>query len=426
MKKSGIIFSYLISVFILLSLQPENNAFAQQTDISGRELFIEYRCSRCHTIGRGKFVGPDLANLKEKYTREEVVTWITDTGNIYEKIGKKPVNEGYPPMPPVNVPGKHGERIAEYLLEHRFEERSQDSGTISGNVYNYSQERKRVVGVEVILRAYMGERETEERKTVTDSYGEFTFDKLPWNRSYELSVNYNKAEYTTDKMVFPPDESTIELELPVYEPTDKTGYIAIQQYHIIMDVREDILYAAEVIDLKNTGNRIYTGSSNESLNLENETMVISLPENATNVDLVQGLSRNNLVLRENSIHDTTAIAPGYRRITITYQVPLEDGSVSLNKTMHFMTENVLVLLGGTDGDIDVSGLEKGESVTFREQQYSRWQGGSFEAGDVVSVTVSRPFLQKVLSEKMIPVAVFVILLLAGAVYNLFYRGRKSD
>lgn len=426
MKKSKIIFCYLFSVFILISLQAGNNAHAQQTDVSGRELFIEYRCSRCHTIGRGKFVGPDLANLKEKYTREEVVTWITGTNKIYEKMGKKPVNEGYPPMPPINVPDKHAERITEYLLEHRFEEQKQDRGTITGNVYNYSQERKSEDGVEVILKAYMGDRQMEERKTVTDSHGEFTFDKLPWNRSYEISVNYNKAEYTTDKMVFPPDESSIELELPVYEPTEKTENIVIQHYHIIMDVREDTMYTAEVIDIKNTGNRIYTGTRNESLDINNETMVITLPKNATNVDIVQGLSRNNLVLRDNSIHDTTAIAPGYRRITITYQLSLDGGAVSLKKKLHLRTESVLVLIGGMDGDVDVSGLEKGKPVTFRDQQYSRWQGGSFESGDVVSVSVSRPFLQNVLSEKMIPVAVFVILLLAGAVYNLFYRGRNSD
>lgn len=426
MTNSELLFCYLLSIFLFFQLIPVNSVIAQQTDISGRELFIEYRCARCHTIGRGRFVGPDLINLKNKYSEQEIARWIMDPTVIYNDKGKKPLNKGYPPMPPLNVPENHAYKITEYLLGYEFKDQQDEKGTIAGNVFNYSRDRERVDGVEVILISYMGDREMERQEAVTNSSGEFTFDDLVWNRSYGISVNYKKAEYTTDKMVFPPDETIIELDLPVYEPTDNTDNISIQQHHIIIDVREDVLYAAEIIDLKNTGNRIYTGKNNDGLNLKGQTMVIDLAKNATNIDLVKGLSRNNLILKDNRIHDKTAIAPGYRRIILTYQIPFDKGDLDFDKNLYFRTENMLVLISSTDIKTYVLGLEEGEEVEFHDQKYSRWQGGGFESGDSIKIRISRPFLHDIISAKLIPILVFLLLLLSAIMYNLFYKKKKTD
>ena len=64
---------------------------------TGGELFMENRCSRCHTIGRGRFVGPDLYDISKKYNKEQVNAWILNPEIVYSQTNKKPYNPGYPP-----------------------------------------------------------------------------------------------------------------------------------------------------------------------------------------------------------------------------------------------------------------------------------------------------------------------------------------
>ncbi|MGI9553279.1 MAG: c-type cytochrome, partial [Thermodesulfobacteriota bacterium] len=49
-----------ITVLILFTFFPflKENSYSDES--RGKELFEEKRCVRCHTIGRGQFVGPDL------------------------------------------------------------------------------------------------------------------------------------------------------------------------------------------------------------------------------------------------------------------------------------------------------------------------------------------------------------------------------
>ena len=64
-----------------------------------KENYLQKRCVTCHVVGRGKFVGPDLWNVSKKYNKSDLIQWINNPDQIYEKYGKKPFNNGYPPMP---------------------------------------------------------------------------------------------------------------------------------------------------------------------------------------------------------------------------------------------------------------------------------------------------------------------------------------
>ena len=83
-------------------------------EIRGKELFEEKGCVRCHTIGRGRFVGPDLYNIKDKYSEEEILSWTVDPNIIYNRLNKKPENQGYPPMPNFKVPESTAREITDF------------------------------------------------------------------------------------------------------------------------------------------------------------------------------------------------------------------------------------------------------------------------------------------------------------------------
>ena len=103
MKK---VFKFGFSVFIFLFLLIfQQISVSAQVPSSGEEIFTQGKCVRCHTLGRGRFVGPDLLGVGERYSRDDLIKWAQDPENIYAERKKKPINDGYPPMPPMNLSG---------------------------------------------------------------------------------------------------------------------------------------------------------------------------------------------------------------------------------------------------------------------------------------------------------------------------------
>lgn len=50
----------------------------------GKSLFAARACSGCHTIGRGKMAGPDLAHVTDRRTVEWLKTWLKDPPAMME------------------------------------------------------------------------------------------------------------------------------------------------------------------------------------------------------------------------------------------------------------------------------------------------------------------------------------------------------
>ena len=44
----------------------------------GKSLFTARACNGCHTIGKGRMAGPDLAHVTERRTMEWLTKWLTD------------------------------------------------------------------------------------------------------------------------------------------------------------------------------------------------------------------------------------------------------------------------------------------------------------------------------------------------------------
>ncbi|MFQ5788670.1 MAG: c-type cytochrome, partial [Thermodesulfobacteriota bacterium] len=278
LKKNSILVLFL-TLSVYFSPHPSRvELHAQDKNISsdGKDQFIKNRCVNCHTIGRGRFVGPDLAGISSKYKKDEIKKWIQNPQLIYREMGKMPINDGYPPMPTLQISPTDAEAIADYLfIVKTTPDKYDDGGNIYGRVQNHSTE-KSAEGVELILKAHIGDRVTDEMKIISDSEGNFGFKDLPWDRSYTISLNYKGTEYVTDKMVFFPDEDSKTIDLPIYEPTDKENVLSIEESHMIVQVSEDSIAVADLTVFNNQGKNIYIGKKNIN-NGKRETLRFSLP-----------------------------------------------------------------------------------------------------------------------------------------------------
>lgn len=392
-------------------------------DTMGKELFIENRCVRCHTIGRGRFVGPDLEGVGDRYTREELIKWIENPQAVYQTTGKMPVNEGYPPMPPMDIHPMAAQAIADYLLTIKVRPDTGKGGIITGKVFDKTNDRA-VPGVKITLTAYMGDKETSRTEAATSKDGAFAFASLPWDRSYMVTVEYEGAEYSTDKMVFNPDEDLKTLDLPVYEPTDSSASISISEGHMIVQAVEDGLSIADLSSFENKGDMMYVGSA-DAADGRKETLRFSVPSDAANLNFIHGLSPESVVRTEAGFSDTASVMPGPKRVVFAYTVPLDSGGGTIEKTIEYPTGNFLLLVSKTNEQVSVEGLAGGDVVKIENEDFIRWSGESLAPGHKITIKFVNPTAWKDYI-KWAGIAFLILAVAGGILYSSLARGGRAD
>lgn len=420
-KVTGINLNVMLAIVLIYSLffiapgaiaQPQNHS---TTELSGEELFIQYRCVRCHTIGRGKFVGPDLAGVNARYSDQEIIQWIENPQQIYQTSGKMPLNEGYPPMPPMNVPPDQAESIAEYVAAFKVLQNGAQSGSISGQVLNETLDGP-APEVELTLTSYMGERPTDTKTIKSDEQGNFQFDKLNWDRSYEVTVNYKGAQYATDKMVFFPDEETKILNLPIFEPTIEEDDIEIVESHMIVQSQDGTLSVADLTLFNNKGDNIYVGGK-ELEDGRKESLRYHIPKDAQKLSFIHGINPDDIIETDYGFADTTSIMPGQRRVVYTYDLPPASGTTNFEKTIDYPTENFLLLVSDLERTTEVSGLSGGETTQIQGESFQKWTGTDLKPGHIIKVELKGPAL-KIDYIKWGALGFLVLIVVAGVIYSL--------
>jgi len=427
---------FLISIWILLlpaassvAAQErggaEPSATAQRGEPTGRELFIQSRCVRCHTIGRGRFVGPDLSGLSGRYSRDDVIRWITNPRTMYKKLGRMPVNEGYPPMPPLSVSPANAELIADYVLNFKPPPKNEvkKGGTIRGRMINMTS-KKGVSGAKVELRAYMGDRATDVLTGTTNGEGEFDFDNLAWDRSYAVGVDFNGTQYESLKMVFFPGENAKTLELPVYEPTESSEHVLVPVNHMVLEFGDGVVTVVEIVLFNNKSDDMYVGSLSDD-GKSRRTVEFDVPKGAFDINLLEGLSEDAVVKIPSGIASTSPIMPGTSRVVFSYDLRL-DHDVKIKKTFKYSTEAFTLLAserGRNEGvDIEVEGLSADQPVEIQGRSYLKWSGVNFSPSKTVTIQIKTRFKLEN-NIKWIAVGILLIVIFAGVLYSFVRSGR---
>ncbi|MGI9535140.1 MAG: c-type cytochrome [Thermodesulfobacteriota bacterium] len=414
------IFTIPLIFLVLFSLLNEDS-YSDET--RGRELFEEKRCVRCHTIGRGKFVGPDLFGIKDKYNEQEIVDWIVNPQLIYQKLKKMPVNTGYPPMPNLNISESDARDLTQFLINNDIDKTSKIGGEIKGKVINKTTGRM-AEGIDVYVQSFIGDRKTGEKLSITDENGTFEFKNLKWDNSYSIRIKSNGVEYETAKMVFPPEKEVIDLNLPIFEAAGDDTSIVINVNHQVLATDEKIISIAEIYELENRDNKIYTGKGEAGSDIS-RTIKFYIPKEAQNLSFIEGLNRENIIREENILYDTTSFPPGRKRVVITYDLPLKFGNNLLNKEIFYQTKTMLVLATESKNKFTVSGLTEMEPIFIDKRNYMRWVGENIDTGSNIKISYYSMILEFKTIE-LYPIFIFAILFIAAVVFGLLRVNSKNN
>ena len=418
-----ILLAIISSLFIWQSSATSQMQGPSIDNLTGEELFIQNRCVRCHTIGRGRFVGPDLKGVGTRYSKDEIVKWIENPQLVYQEKGKMPFNEGYPPMPPMKVPTLQAEKIADYVLSEKTPENGAQAGVISGQVINKTIDSP-ASGIELTLTSYMGDKPTDDKKLRSDEQGNFIFENLPWDSSYGITVDFEGAQYSTDKMVFLPNEDNKILTLPIFEPTLEEENITVLESQLIVQSEGDMLSVADLSLFNNSGDKIFVGG-NELEDGRKESLRLSTPKEAQSVNFIHGINPDDIVQTPYGFADTTSIMPGQKRVVYAYELPTESGTTNFEKILEYPTDSFLLLISDSQRTVEVEGLTGGESKQIRGQNYLQWTGTDLKTGHKIKVELTGPSISPDYL-KWGALGVVLLVVIAGIIYSLISKKEPSD
>ena len=410
---------FLIS-FLFSSLAAVSLAMAQ---VSGESVFIEKRCVRCHTLGRGRFVGPDLLGVGERYSRDDLIKWAKDPESIYSEEKKKPVNDDYPPMPPMNLSESDARKVADYLLGYIPPPGLSESGMITGHVKNITTDKPKA-GQDLVLISYMGDRQEKRYFAKSDSLGRFSFSSLGWDRSYEIMLFHQGVQYVSGKMVFLPGEDRITLDLPIYDTTSSDENIFLLSLNVIIypddegaNVNVTSLYVFE-----NSSDTVFTGKQTDS---DTTTLVFSIPEEAENVAFSDGLNPEAVERKGEKLYNKLPFLPGMKRVALGYSLALSQIGGKFPIGFDYEVGDLAVFIRKTELGIRVKQPGAvGKEIMIHDEAFLKYELSGLGPSSIVVVVSNTSFLKSYLS-KYLPVILFFVFAAVGAIYFFYGKNRLS-
>ena len=419
MRKTAL-HAFLIS-FLFFSSVAVSPATAQ---VSGESVFIEGKCVRCHTIGKGRFVGPDLLGVGERYSRDDLIRWAKDPESLYAERKKKPINEGYPPMPPMNLSESDARRVTDYLLGYTPPPGLSQSGTITGQVRNITTQKPQE-GQDVVLVSYMGDRKEERHFAKSDSLGAFSFSSLRWDRSYEIMLFHRGVQYVSGKMVFLPGKDEITLDLPVYDTTSSDENISLRSLNLIVypDNRGASVNVTSLYVFENSGDTVFTG---EQTGPDTTSLVFSIPEEAEDVTFSDSVNPEAAERKGEKLYSKLPFLPGMKRVALGYSLPLSQIGEKFSIGFDYEVGDLAVFVRKTELGIRVKQPEAvAEDIMIHDEAFLKYVLSDLKPGSVKVVVSNISFLKSNLG-KYLPVILFFLFAVAGVVYFLYGRNRFSS
>lgn len=94
----------------------------------GEALFQSKGCVACHTIGKGKLVGPDLKGVTQRRDQEWLTKWLKDpdTMILTDPTAKEMLKEFLVPMPNQGLSDQDIKAIMAYLKHEDSEGKKED------------------------------------------------------------------------------------------------------------------------------------------------------------------------------------------------------------------------------------------------------------------------------------------------------------
>ncbi len=267
------------------------------------------------------------------------------------------------------------------------------SGYVQNGTFDSRFEGEMVVTLHVFNSSYT---ETNVMTTTLATDGSYTFSltDMPTDWVYMTSVTFQGLEFTSDIGRFDSESVTLGLPITVYESTNDSDGVTIDQLHVSLTFVDGQMQVSELYTFDNRQTAVYIGTTN---NLENGTIQVALPEGATNPIFERGMGPASGFFPANEFFqsgknwlDTLPLRPGSNSLTlrVSYQLPYQN-ELQLSHALPYDTENIVLTMPENGVSFDAAQWQQEATRSTVDngllRSYSRT---NFDANGTINIPLS--------------------------------------
>ncbi len=262
------------------------------------------------------------------------------------------------------------------------------NGVITGKLVNASKDGGNVSGVTVTLGEFKGTTESSSVDATTDAQGQFQFAGLTTTSDmvYLVKVTYKTAVYHSDVVTFAAGETTKDLSVNVYNPTNVDPGVSVALNHTLIQIQNGKLVVQEILQLSNPSDLAYIGSQTLPDGTA-YTLKYWLPADATNVQLGNGFVESNVAPTVGGFVDNMPVTPQGGVKAYTYTVASTNGQYTLNHLNYYPTASYDLLIQDTGVKVQAPQLSQPETVSYGNNNYLHMTGADLAANTTLTISI---------------------------------------
>ena len=261
-------------------------------------------------------------------------------------------------------------------------------GSLKIRVVQRTAQAPAPAGDKVTVHFYQGEKVVKHSDVTVDAEGVATVSDIALTRqAVQAMVMVHHGEITYQAMSRPMNSGmpTAEVEVSVYESTKDVPAWRIPMRHLIASQTPEGVRIVEMLAVDNPSDRTWTGTSEPE---EGATLVLRLPAGATNLELGDGFSKENVHFHNGTMMNLAPMTPGVATYQFAYTVPVEGGKVHIPVIAPVTTQQLMMFVPDDGTEIKTNGLQAAKETRKTQDGMMRMLStAGLPAGQTASLTI---------------------------------------
>ena len=305
---------------------------------------------------------------------------------------------------------------------------TQGDGAILVQLVNKTPDGKGVGDVPLELKTFVDGAEKGSVKSQTDAQGKAQFSGLNTESTYvyQVALNYQEADYTSNDISFKKDEKAKNVEVVVWDSTPDDKFIKIGAAHFVVQFEGNELKITEYYRIDNPGDKTYVGSKIVSSLGKKETLRFYLPKGAQVHQLAMGLMECCIALENEALIDTMGVEPGGREIAFIYTSKLSGQNYTFPIVANRAIDELSVVVEDRGFKVTSTQLSPPQTVKIENLPFIVLSKKDIKQGETIQATLSGlPNSNPVNSLRWIGITLLAIALVFGISYPLIMRRKPA-
>jgi hypothetical protein len=266
-------------------------------------------------------------------------------------------------------------------------------GTIDGTLAEKTPGAQLQAGTTAYLYKLTTGQDPQQVATAdVDGSGHFTFDFLETDpaNAYEVGVQYQGAPYFSDKITFAPGETSRQVSLSVYEPSDDDSVLSLASTSLLVDADDKThdLVVLELDSFVNGSQQTFVPNTTPRNGGPPPLLRFSLPPNATDLTAGSGMTPDEIIQIGTGFGALAPLPPGRQDVSFSYRAAYQTSSLTFSKSVIYPTASVRVLMPVGGGRVDSPQLTRQGVQSIGGRQFDLLAASNMPAGSKVELRFS--------------------------------------